>query len=56
MDHIAEHALADVLGVDLRPAYRFLDDARGELARRDVFEAAESPIAVRTPLRMTTSL
>ena len=40
VDDVAEHALADVLRVDLRPADGFLDDARGQVARRDVLQAA----------------
>ncbi len=40
VQHAAEHALADVGRVDLRPAHRLLDHARRQLRRRDVLEAS----------------
>src|SRR6202035_4393870 len=40
MDDIAEHALADFLGVDLGALDRFPDHARRELGGGDVFQAA----------------
>ena len=40
VDHVAEHALADLVRVDLRPADRLAHHARGEIAGRDVLQAA----------------
>ena len=40
VNHVAEHALADLLGIDLRAAHRLLDDPCRQVARRDVLQAA----------------
>ena len=40
VDHVADHALADLLRIDLRARDGFAHDLRAELARRNVLEAA----------------